>query len=61
VAQAVHRGEPVDAVHTLDEAGLLDGFLKFLEAHDIMTHWRSFKIAGVQAISSENQQRLARS
>lgn len=47
VAQALHGGEPVDAVHTLDEAGLLDGFFKFLEVHDILSHWQTFTIAGV--------------
>jgi len=47
VAQTLQRGEPVDAVHTLDEAGLLDGFFKFLEVHDILSHWQTFTIAGV--------------
>ena len=30
VAQALASGAGVDAVHTLDEAGLLDGFFVFL-------------------------------
>jgi hypothetical protein len=47
VVQTLQRGEPVDAVHTLDEAGLLDGFFKFLEVHDILSHWQTFTIAGV--------------
>lgn len=50
VAQALHRGEPIDAVHTLDEAGLLDGFFKFLEAHDILSHWETFTIGGVYRV-----------
>ena len=50
MAQALHRGEPVDAVHILDEAGLLDGFFKFLEAQEILSHWRMFTIAGVYRV-----------
>ena len=50
VAQALYRGEPIDAVHTLDEAGLLDGFFKFLEAHDILSHWKTFTIGGVYRV-----------
>jgi hypothetical protein len=26
----MYQGEPVDAAHTLDETGLLDGFFQFL-------------------------------
>lgn len=50
VAQALHRGDAVDAVYTLDEAGLLDGFFAFLREHKIMAHWKRFTIAGVQAV-----------
>ena len=50
VAPALHRGEPVDAVHTLDETGLLDGFSKFLEAQNILSHWQTFTIAGVYRV-----------
>jgi hypothetical protein len=47
VAQALYQGAPVDAVHTLDEAGLLDGFFTFLREHHILDHWQSFTIDGV--------------
>jgi hypothetical protein len=35
VAQAVHAGEEVDAVHELSDAGLLDEFFAYLEALDV--------------------------
>jgi hypothetical protein len=38
VAVALHQGEPVDTVHTLDEAGLLDGFFTFLRELHILEH-----------------------
>jgi hypothetical protein len=50
VAQAVYGGEPVDAVHTLDEAGLLDGFLQFLRAMHILEHWETFTIDKVYRV-----------
>lgn len=50
VAQALHRGEPIDTVHTLDEAGLLDGFFTFLREHHIMPHWQTFVIEGVYRV-----------
>jgi len=50
IAQALQQGEPVDAVHTLDEAGLLDGFFAFLQETQIMDHWRTFTIAGVHRL-----------
>jgi hypothetical protein len=31
VAQALHRGQGVDAIYGLDDAGLLDGFFAFLD------------------------------
>ncbi len=31
VAQAIHRGEGIDAIYNLDEAGLLDAFYHVLE------------------------------
>lgn len=42
VAQSLHQGHPVDAVYTLDEAGLLDGFFKFLQELQILAHWQTF-------------------
>jgi hypothetical protein len=50
VAQALQRGEPVDAVHTLDEAGLLDGFFEFLKVSTVMEHWESVTIEAVYRI-----------
>ena len=42
--------EAVDAVHTLDEAGLLDGFFAFLQETGVMAVWQAFRIDGVQRI-----------
>jgi hypothetical protein len=50
VAKALHQGEPVDAVHTLDEAGLLDGFFEFLKASKVMDHWLTVSIDAVQRV-----------
>jgi len=50
VAQALQRGEAIDAMHTLDEVGLLDGFFGFLQATQIMDHWLSASIAAVQRV-----------
>jgi hypothetical protein len=50
VAQALYRGQAVDAVHTLDEAGLLDGFFAFLQEAAVMGVWQDFRIDGVQRI-----------
>jgi len=50
VAQSIHQGHPVDAVHTLDEAGLLDGFFKFLQELQILEHWQTFTINKVYRV-----------
>jgi hypothetical protein len=50
VAQAVHNGAAVDAVHTLDEVGLLDGFFAFLEENGVLAHWQSYTIAGIYRV-----------
>jgi hypothetical protein len=50
VAQAMYQGEPVDAVHTLDEAGLLDGFFQFLRELHILEHWETFTIDRVYRV-----------
>ena len=42
VAQALYAGEPVDGVHTLDEAGLLDEFFAFLESSEILEFWKRY-------------------
>jgi hypothetical protein len=48
VAQALHSGQGVDAVYGLDDAGLLDGFLAFVDASGIQAHWQTLTIAGVR-------------
>ena len=50
VAQALVSGAGVDAVHTLDEAGLLDGFFTFLQETKVMNHWQSFHLEAVQRV-----------
>ena len=50
VAQALYSGEAVDGVHTLDEAGLLDGFFAFLRESGVMAVWQGFRIDGVHRI-----------
>lgn len=50
VAQALVSGAGVDAVHTLDEAGLLDGFFAFLQETKVMNHWQSFQLEAVQRV-----------
>lgn len=47
IAQALHRGEAIDAMHTLDEAGLLDGFFEFLKESKVMAHWQTVSIEAV--------------
>jgi len=50
VAQALHQGQAVDAVYTLDEAGLLDGFFAFLQHTQVLDHWQTVSIAAVQRV-----------
>ena len=50
VAQALVSGAGVDAVHTLDEAGLLDGFFVFLQETKVLAHWQSFQLEAVQRV-----------
>ena len=50
VAQALHSGQGVDAVYGLDDAGLLDGFLAFVDASGIKAHWQTLTIAGVRQL-----------
>ena len=50
VAQALVSGSGVDGVHTLDEAGLLDGFFAFLQETKVMSHWQSFQLEAVQRV-----------
>ena len=50
VAQALYAGQAVDGVHTLDEAGLLDGFFAFLKESGVMAVWQAFQIDAIQRI-----------
>jgi hypothetical protein len=50
VAQALYAGQAVDAVHTLDEAGLLHGFFAFLKEAGVMAIWQEFHINAIQRI-----------
>jgi len=50
VAQALYQGQGIDAVHTLDEVGLLDGFFAFVAETGIMTHWQGFHIEAVDRV-----------
>jgi hypothetical protein len=50
VAQALVSGTGVDGLHTLEEAGLLDGFFVFLHETKVMSHWQSFHLEGVQRV-----------
>lgn len=48
VAQALHKGEAIDAVYTVNEAELLGGFFDFVQETGIIVAWRAFRIEGVQ-------------
>ncbi len=50
VAQALYAGQAVDGVHTLDEAGLLDGFFAFLKESEVMAVWQSYQIDAIQRL-----------
>ncbi len=50
VAQALASGAGVDAVHTLDEAGLLDGFFAFLQETKVLSQWQSFQLEAVERV-----------
>ena len=50
VAQLLYAGEKADAIHTLDEAGLLDGFFAFLIESEVMSVWKAYEISGLQRI-----------
>jgi hypothetical protein len=50
VAQLLYAGEKADEIHTLDEAGLLDGFFAFLSESEVMSVWKAYEISGLQRI-----------
>ncbi len=50
VAAALARGETVDAVYSLEEAGLLDGFFHWLEAIGVLEKLQQVPMKGVQRV-----------
>jgi hypothetical protein len=50
VAQALYSGQAVEGVHTLDEAGVLDGFFAFLKEAGVMAVWQGYQIDAIQRI-----------
>jgi hypothetical protein len=48
VAHALQSGQGVDAVYGLEDAGLLDGFVAFLDESGIQAHWQTLTIAGMR-------------
>jgi Transposase DDE domain len=50
VAALLYAGEKADAVHTLDEAGLLDEFFAFLEESGVLSLWKAYEISGIQRV-----------
>jgi len=45
VAAQLYVGEKADAVHPLDEAGLLDEFLALLTERGVMGFWKTYEIS----------------
>ncbi len=50
VAQALHAGEEVDAIHELSEAGLLDGFFHFLELTGVREEIGALHLPGQERV-----------
>lgn len=50
VAQAIHDGEELDAIYSLDEAGLLDGFFHFLEQVGIFSLVEDIEVPDIQRV-----------
>jgi hypothetical protein len=50
VAQALHAGEEVDAIHELSEAGLLDGFLHFLDVTGVCAEIGVLQLPGQERV-----------
>ena len=50
VAQAIHAGEELDALHELSEAGLLDEFFHFLETLGVLRLVEEMRLPGAQRI-----------
>lgn len=50
VAQAIHGGQELDAMHELSEAGLLDEFFAFLEEVGVMQEMEDLSLPGVERV-----------
>jgi len=50
VARLLYAGEKADEIHTLDEAGLVDGFFAFLIESKVMNVWKAYEISGLQRV-----------
>lgn len=50
VAQAIHAGQELDAMHELSEAGLLDAFFAFLEEVGMMKEIEQLNLPGVERV-----------
>jgi len=50
VAQALHAGESIDGMYTLDEAGLLDAFYHFLDDSGFLNLIAGVKLPGVKRV-----------
>jgi len=50
VAQALARGEEMDGVYSLEEAGLLDGFFHWLEEIGVLERLQQVEMAGVKRV-----------
>jgi len=50
VAGAIERGEEVDGIYSLEEAGLLDGFFHWLEERGILGKLPQVSMNGVKRV-----------
>ncbi|MCK4452633.1 MAG: transposase [Anaerolineae bacterium] len=50
VAQAIYEGEDLDAIYSLDEVGLLDGFFHFLEQMGIFSLVEEIEVSDIQRL-----------
>ena len=50
VAGAIERGEEVDGIYSLEEAGLMDGFFHWLEEIGVLEKLKQVPLKGVQRV-----------
>ena len=50
VAEMLYSRKEADAVHTLDEAGMLDEFFEFLRTSGVMSLWKRYEISAIQRV-----------